>query len=238
MEKNWQLPVSIVSIIVGFLVTTQIKSQSEQREMLPSRRLEDLVVMLKTSEQRNQDLLKELSTLRAQVKELESGKIKLAKKQEASLDLAAGLSAVTGQGLEVVVQDSSKPLAKGEDPNTAIVHNDDLLRLVNELKAGGAEVVAVNDQRLVDTSEITCAGTTILVNKTRIAPPFVIKASGEPQTMEAALNMRGGILEYLQFYGIQVSISRKSEVLIPMYSGGSQYKFAKPVAPAAPQENK
>ena len=125
-----------------------------------------------------------------------------------------------------------------EDPNTAIVHNDDLLRLVNELKAGGAEVVAVNDQRLVDTSEITCAGTTILVNKTRIAPPFVVKAIGEPQTMEAALNMRGGILEYLQFYGIQVSISRKSEVLIPMYSGGSQYKYAKPVLPAAPQESK
>ncbi len=238
MQKNWQLPVSIVSIIVGFLVATQIKSQTEQREMLPSRRLEDLVFMLKTSELRNTDLTKELTLLRAQITELESGKIKLAQKQGVALNLAAGQSAVSGQGLEVIVSDSSKPLTKGEDPNTAIVHNDDLLRLVNELRAGGAEVVSVNDQRLVDTSEITCAGTTILVNKTRIAPPFVIRAIGEPQTMEASLNMRGGILEYLQFYGIQVSISRKSEVLIPMYSGGSQYKFAKPVPPAAPQESK
>lgn len=238
MHKNWQIPVSIVAIIIGFLATTQIKSQSEQRELLPSRRLEDLVFMLKTSEQRNHDLLQEISSLRAQVKELEAGKTRLAKKQEAALDLAAGLSPVSGQGLEVIVQDSAKPLAKGEDPNTAIVHNDDLLRLVNELRAGGAEVLAVNDQRLVDTSEITCAGTTILVNKTRIAPPFVIKAIGDPATMEASLKMRGGILEYLQFYGIQVSISRKSEVLIPMYSGGSQYKYAKPVPPAAPQESK
>lgn len=238
MEKNWQLPVSIVSVIVGFLVATQIKSQTEQREMLPSRRLEDLVFMLKTSEQRNQDLLKELTSLRAQVKELEEGKVKLVRKQGVALDLAAGLTAVKGQGLEVVIQDSSKPLTKGEDPNTAIVHNDDLLRLVNELKAGGAEVVAINDQRLVDTSEITCAGSTILVNKSRIAPPFVVKAIGEPQTLEAALNMRGGILEYLQFYGIQVSISRKSEVMIPMYSGGSLYKYAKPVPPAPAQETK
>ncbi|MBM3273713.1 MAG: DUF881 domain-containing protein [Candidatus Sericytochromatia bacterium] len=138
--------------------------------------------------------------------------------------------ALGGPGVEIVINDSAKPLTKGEDPNIAIVHNDDLLRLVNELRTAGAEAVALNDQRMVESSEITCAGTTILVNKTRIAPPFSIRAIGEPETMVNALKMRGGIVEYLQFYGIQVNISKKSEVLVPAFSGSTLRKFAKPVA--------
>lgn len=230
MQKNWQLPVTVISVTLGILIAAQIKSQADYRESLPSRRIEDLVVMLKNSEQNKQELLKEMGVLRQQIKEMQDGR--LPANRAIAAQLATGLVAAKGPGLEVMIHDSPKPLQKGEDPNIAIVHNDDLLRLVNELRAGGAEAVAINDQRLVDTSEITCAGSTILVNKSRITPPFRVTAIGEAATMEAALKLRGGIVEYLQFYGIQVTISRKSEVLIPMYSGGNVYKYAKP-APVA-----
>ncbi|HEY9899665.1 MAG TPA: DUF881 domain-containing protein [Pantanalinema sp.] len=223
MKNNWQLPVALVSVVMGFLLSTQIKNQRDYREAPPSRRAEDLVVMLRNAESAKADLEKELKGLRAEREGVGPSP------RAAAGELAAGMVALEGQGLEVSVSDSAKPLQKGEDPNIAIVHNDDLLRLVNELRAGGAEAVSINDQRLVDTSEITCAGSTILVNQSRITPPFVIKAIGNPDTMSAALGLRGGIIEYLQFYGIQVSISKKSEVLIPMYSGGSHYRYAKPV---------
>lgn len=223
MKNNWLIPVGVVSIVMGFLLSTQLRNQMDYRQSLPSRRVEDLMVLLKNAEEAKAGLEKEVQALRTQAK---SGSTS---RRSDATDLAAGLVTVHGPGLEVVVSDSAKPLQKGEDPNIAIVHNDDLLRLVNELRSGGAEAVSINDQRLVDTSEITCAGSTILVNQSRITPPFVIRGVGNPETMSAALSLRGGIIEYLQFYGIQVSISKKTEVLIPMYSGGSQYRYAKPV---------
>lgn len=222
MKNNWLIPVGVVSIVMGFLLSTQIRNQMDYRQSLPSRRVEDLMVLLKNAEEAKASLEKEVQSLR-------QAKPNASSKRSEALDVAAGLVGVKGPGLEVVVSDSAKPLQKGEDPNIAIVHNDDLLRLVNELRSGGAEAVSINDQRLVDTSEITCAGSTILVNQSRITPPFVIRGVGNPETMSAALSLRGGIIEYLQFYGIQVSISKKTEVLIPMYSGGSQYRYAKPV---------
>lgn len=220
--ERWQIPVAGVSLIVGLLLATQFKSQADYRKLiLPSRRAEDLVVMLRDSEQAKQDLTQQVAALRRRLNERGpqgySG--------TGSMDNVA----LTGPGLVVTVNDSAKALQKGEDPNISIVHNDDLLRVVNELRSAGAEAIAINGQRMTATSEIACAGSTILVNKTRLAPPFILKAIGNPDTMASALEMRGGIVEYLQFYGIQVKISKKSDVLIPMFTGSGLFKYAKPV---------
>ncbi len=227
MNKAWQLPVTAISLTIGILLATQFKSQADfAKQDLPSRRVEDLVLMLNQSEKQKDDLGKEVSQLRQRLEELEGGR-RGQLKNDAGPD--AVNVALSGPGVEVTIKDSGKPLAKGEDPNIAIVHNDDLLRLVNELRTAGAEAIVVNDQRMVESSEVTCAGTTILVNKSRIAPPFVIRAIGDPDTMVNALKMRGGIVEYLQFYGIQVNIAKKSEVLVPAFSGSTLRKYAKPV---------
>ena len=228
MDKAWQLPVTAIALTIGVMLATQFKSQADfAKQNIPSRRVEDLVLMLNQVEKEKEDLGKEMNQLRRRLEDLETGKGPDAATLTA--DDNHEHAALQGPGVEVVIKDSGKSLSKGEDPNIAIVHNDDLLRLVNELRTAGAEAVAVNDQRMVELSEITCAGTTILVNKSRIAPPFVLRAIGDADTMVAALQMRGGIVEYLQFYGIQVNISKKSEVLVPAFSGRTLHKFAKPV---------
>lgn len=218
--KHWTLSVTVVAVLCGALVALQFKAQAVSREALPTRRVEELVVMVKDAEAEHRRLTARVETLTARVKD--PGHRPAARKP-------ARWGALTGPGVEVVITDSAKPLTKGENPNLAIVHNEDLLRVVNELKAAGAEAVSVNDQRLVESSEVTCAGPTILVNQTRLAPPFVIRAIGNAETLFAALGLRGGVVEYLQFYGIQVTITRKLDVLVPMYHGGSAYQFAKPI---------
>lgn len=227
MDKAWQIPVTVIALTVGVLLSTQFKSQASfAQDELPSRRAEDLLVMLKDSDQQKADLEREISDLRKQVSDLSEGKIP---GLGVNAQMAMGATSLEGPGLVVTINDSSQPLQRGEDPNISIVHNDDLLRLVNELKSAGAEAVSVNDQRLVATSEIACAGTTILINKSRVAPPFVIRAIGNPDTMDSALSMRGGIVEYLQFYGIQVNIAKKSKVVLPAYTGSTLFKYARPV---------
>lgn len=221
--KNWYIPITLISTTVGVLMAAQFKTQATVRQDVPSRRLEELVVMLKDAEKENVRLNEQVNTLKDQVKN--PGSLKLPQRPV----MPARWAAVEGPGIEVVINDSAKPLAKGENPNIAIVHNEDLLRIVNELRASGAEAMSVNDQRLVETSEISCAGPTILVNKSRLVPPFVIRAIGDSGTMMAALHLRGGVVEYLQFYGIQVNISEKPNVLIPMFHGGAAYMYAKPL---------
>lgn len=220
--KNWFVPITLISGICGLLMAVQFRAQASFGQGLPSRRLEDLVVLLKDAELKNHSLSVQADTLRHQ----------LANAGDGGKDVAvpARWGPLEGPGVELSIDDSAKPLAKGENPNIAIVHNEDLLRIVNELKASGAEAISINDQRLIETSEISCAGPTILVNKSRIVPPFIIRAIGDPDTMMAALQLRGGILEYLQFYGIQVNITKEPNVLVPMYHGGEVYTYAKPVS--------
>ncbi|MDB5096905.1 MAG: hypothetical protein JWM80_1326 [Cyanobacteria bacterium RYN_339] len=229
--KNWTAPVTLISATVGVLIAAQFKAQATFQEGgLPSRRPEELVVMFKDAETENQRLTQQVEGLRDQVK-LASG----SGSAEARMPLRWG--ALEGPGVEIQIADSAKALTKGENPNIALVHNEDLLKIVNELRASGAEAIAVNEQRLVEASEVSCAGPTILVNKTRIAPPFIIRAIGDTETMMAALQLRGGVVEYLQFYGIQVTIAKKPSLLVPMYHGGAAYQFAKPLNAKKPEQN-
>lgn len=83
----------------------------------------------------------------------------------------------------------------------------------------------MNDQRLISTSEIRCAGPTISVNNTRVAAPFVIKAIGNAKNMEDAIKMRGGVAETLSVWGIQVDIKKDNNIVIPAYKGATEFKY-------------
>ena len=104
-----------------------------------------------------------------------------------------------------------------------------MLKVINELWAAGAEAISINDQRLVVGSEIRCTGPTISVNSTRHTPPYEIRAIGDPKTLEASLKMRGGVIETLQFWGIQVTVKTQPKVKIASYKGAHKYQFAKPL---------
>ena len=74
-----------------------------------------------------------------------------------------------------------------DDPNRYIIHYENLLYLVNDLRNAGAEGISINGQRIVVSSEIRCVGNVILVNTTRLAPPFEISAIGDPKALELSL---------------------------------------------------
>ena len=73
----------------------------------------------------------------------------------------------------MLIEDSLKPVQSGENPNLYVIHDEDILRMVNELRASiGAGTIAINDQRLIGTSEIRCSGPTITVNGKVFEPPL------------------------------------------------------------------
>ena len=102
--------------------------------------------------------------------------------------------------------------------------------VVNELRAAGAEAIAINGQRLTGTSEIRCAGPTLSVNNVRSSAPFEIRAIGDKKSLENALRMRGGVAETLGVWGIQLDIKASNDVYIPPYRGSIRQSYARETA--------
>ena len=148
-----------------------------------------------------------------------------AKNQINEGNIIIGLTEVTGPGVVFTVADSEI------DPNTVVdssyllVHDKDILKIVNELKNAGAEAISINDQRIILTTSIICGGNIINVNGERIGSPFEIKAIGSPEAL-ANLSRPGGWLSKLRDRGVNVSEPKKSNnITIPKYSGVLNFKY-------------
>lgn len=141
-----------------------------------------------------------------------------------------GLSEVTGDGIIITLNDGkiNSLTSLFLDPNELIVHDTDLMRIVNYLKNTGAEAISINDQRIISTTSIECDGNVIMINGEKIGAPFEIKAIGFPETL-ININMPGGYVEQLKERGVEVSVTKsdKEKITIPKYTGVIKFDYAK-----------
>ena len=142
-----------------------------------------------------------------------------------------GLSEVTGNGLIITIDDNQDISLNNwlADPNLLLVHDSDLISVVNELKNAGAEAISINEQRLITTSAIECDGNIIKVNGEKIGAPFTIKAIGLPEVL-INVDRFGGYLDYLrETRYLKVSVERvtdKKTITIPKYTGVIKFQYA------------
>ncbi len=151
--------------------------------------------------------------------------------------LLASLTPVQGPGVVVTLTDSKKKLPTSMPVGMAppnIIHDSDINQVVNELRAAGAEAIAVNNQRLVVTSAIRSAGPTILVNNAPQTPPYVIKAIGDPKTLTLAMNLPGGVATQLKaFDPAMFTVQQATTLTLPAYTSSGVPRYARPVGSAA-----
>lgn len=218
--KKGQLSIALVCVVLGVMLAVQFRATQGIRSNVTYQRIEDLSAQLKAIQQERDALLEEVHELRQKDG---SGK------EFENIKMGAGIVDLEGSGVMVTIDDSRKVAKPGENPNLYVIHDDDLLKIINELRAAGAEAISVNGQRLIATSEIRCAGPTLSVNNTRYTPPYEILAIGDPKTLDNALKMRGGIVETLKFWGIQVSISKMDKIVVPAYKSSFRFDYARPI---------
>lgn len=217
--KKFYWSVALVSIALGVILSVQFRLTRDVQHNEAVQRTQELADQVEQMKKEHEVLQAQLNRMRGQLESLPAGPLAPQIKEEMDLAMIfAGITELTGSGVEVTLKDSSDSPKLNDNPNFYLVHDEDILKVVNELKAAGAEAIAVNGQRIVATTEISCSGPTIRVNKKALVPPFVITAIGSPETMEGALKMRGGVIDYLQFCGIQVSIKKLDQLIIPAYS--------------------
>ena len=142
-----------------------------------------------------------------------------------------GLSEVTGNGLIITIDDNQDISLNNwlADPNLLLVHDTDLISVVNELKNAGAEAISINEQRLITTSAIECDGNIIKVNGEKVGAPFTIKAIGLPEVL-INVDRFGGYLDYLRDTRyLKVSVERmtdKKTITILKYTGIIKFQYA------------
>ena len=144
----------------------------------------------------------------------------------------SGLTEVKGPGVVVTLQDSKRATATTRsttDVAIGIIHDFDLQAVIYELGQSGAEVTAVNNQRIVGRTSLRCVGPTILVNNVPLVPPYIITAIGDPDTLFGGLNLPAGVLEPMRrFDPAMVTVEKKTDIMIPAYTGSTEVKHAKP----------
>ena len=134
--------------------------------------------------------------------------------------LYGGLTEISGPGF-IITLDEDQEVKTSDVLNISgyLVHEEDLLFIVNELFNSGADAVSINDQRIVSTSSILCDGNIIRVNGKMVGVPITIKAIGYPERLDGALNRPGGYLSSMAGDGIKITTSRSENITIPKYEG-------------------
>jgi uncharacterized protein YlxW (UPF0749 family) len=144
--------------------------------------------------------------------------------------MAAGLVAVQGPGVVAVFDDSTaKSIPENEDPANYILHEYDLRDMVNSLWIAGAEAVSINGERVVSNTSLYCVGTTILVNTTRLSPPYEIRAVGDPEALSAALRTSPQMEKFnlrAQIYDLPTRVDTSKSVQVPAFDGALNFKYA------------
>lgn len=148
-------------------------------------------------------------------------------KQIKEANMLLGLTDVYGEGVTITLTDGviSSNTLKVED---LLIHDIDLVNVVNELKNAGAEAIEINGKRIVGTSSIDCDGNVISVNGEKVTSPFTINAIGYPELL-STLNRAGGYLDILNDYNIKTDFKKKDKINISKYSGIMSFKYAKSV---------
>ena len=232
--KKGIILVTLLTVLSGMFITWQYKSQASQNPNPVNEKNEILISFINDLEVDITERENKLNALRKQLNKIDQTSseeqiyISNLKEELYQSKLKAGLLPVSGEGIIIVVDDNKAGLAssQNDDPNRYIIHYENILNIISELKLANAEAISINDQRLTTKSEVRCVGNVILVNTTRLAPPFEIKAIGDTDLLKTLL--LSGEYDLLRGMGFPVKHSihnQDNPLTIPAYTGSFQFEY-------------
>ena len=224
-QKSYRVLIALVTIILTASITLQIRTMKKASSEISFAFVNDeLKDTLLSWREKYQEAERDLENSN---KELAEARKNAASRTHETEEIAAklkinnmllGLTDVTGNGIQIKVEDSKVTLIT-EDINMYLVHDADLREILNELSNAGAEAVEINGERIIGTTCITCAGNIISINGTRISSPFIIKAIGNQETLYGAITRPGGYIQLMQNQTIPTEVKKMQNMRINKYSG-------------------
>jgi uncharacterized protein YlxW (UPF0749 family) len=228
----------LVFLVTGGLFAVSA-ANSEGTDLRPGRTT-DLAGLVHVEDQHlrslqaeSRDLNREVEALAANSKDL---RVRQAQAQARQARKPAGLTKVSGPGITVTLSDAPREVrdSSDEDINKLVVHQQDIQAVVNAMWAAGASAVTIQGQRVVTTTGIQCAGSSVQVNGLYFPQPYEISAVGDPDVLEERIAIDSYLGEYRrqsEISSIQIgwSLEREDDIAAPAYAGLVRPAYAKPL---------
>jgi uncharacterized protein YlxW (UPF0749 family) len=237
-RQVWRALVPVtVALAALLLVTSAVTARGtdlrSSQTLQASQRIQQQEARLAALTKEEQSLRARLSAATA-LAAVGDRRIRAARAAADRLALAAGLTAVTGPAVTVVLDDvprsrQSRDLQANASPDDLVIHQQDVQGVVNALWAGGAEAMTIMGERVVSTTAVRCVGNTLLLHGRVFGPPFAITAVGDPPTMQRALDAAPDVQifqQYVQAYGLGYRVTVSRRTTLPAFTGPLELSHA------------
>ncbi|NLJ99636.1 MAG: DUF881 domain-containing protein [Clostridia bacterium] len=201
---------SIMLALFGILVTVEFTGETDINH-LSRQSTQDLVTMWRDLSTKKDELQEEILLLNQQKQQLareshEGGNSSLDRLR--TLQKINGSIEIKGPGVRITI------------PKEPPIFYLDLVDLMNELWASGAEAISINGHRITyDTCFFSIendAGIFLTIKGIELEYPIVIKAIGDPITLERGLTFPGGIMDNLTtLYKINPKVETLDSMVLP-----------------------
>lgn len=228
-EKKIAIILGIMSLLIATLIAVQIRTIKEASSTVGGTTLNDNSNLKDEVLEWQQKYNTAYAKLEKTQQELENIRTEAITGNEAdkttetelkTINTYLGLTEVSGEGL-VITLDDNRSVNENEILNITqyLVHQEDLVSIVNELFNAGADAVSINGKRVVSTTAILCDGNIIRINGEITGVPITIKAIGYAVRLKYALTRPGGYLSYMENDGVVVKSETSDTITIPKYEG-------------------
>lgn len=160
----------------------------------------------------------------------------------ARAELLAGLTAVEGPGVLVTLRNSPRTAPSGVDKNSLLIHEQDVTGILNALRVGGSEALAIGSaaggapERIVANTALREAPDGLVVNGSSLRPPYQITAIGEAQALRTELYRKDGVVRRAGLDTLQmVDVEDRTRLTLPPARSVPSFRYAQTIQPAAPR---
>lgn len=223
MKKSY-VHILILTLVLGTGIGIQLKNNyNAVREL--SFFDKQIIDQVNRAKQENKKLITKKEYLNNQLEILEENKIddplgKSMKENIDNLKIILGYKDVQGPGMVIKI-DTEEDVNLGE----LMERNSFFVRLINQIKIYGGEVISINGQRVSKYSAIALAGSHINVNFTPIVQPYEIKIIGNTDVLNSHINSKNEVIEYMQSYNLDIDIKIYDTLTIKGIPREKEFRF-------------
>lgn len=142
--------------------------------------------------------------------------------------IVLGKVPVKGEGVKITLSDAPEVMFGGNYTRGMLVHDTDLVMVINDLRNAGAEAIAINDQRIVFNSSGICWGPSIRLDGVNVIGPFYITAIGNKDVLKSFLDTQKNQVKELKTRKCYVEVETSPEIVIPAYNSSTENKYILP----------
>lgn len=222
-KKVITITIGIMSLLLACIMFMQFKVVNEtdiaEIETMREEELQEALAQWKEKYEETNAKLEDTNNKIKEYKEKSESReetTKLVEKELQEANLVLGKTNVIGNGIEVILEDNE------EQEYSA----NDLLTLINELRAAGAEAISINGERVINKTDIvSISNQNILVNSNKMSSPYVVKAIGDENYLQSALNIKNGYVDSKRKEGYTISVQRKNNIRMNAYTKEINLKY-------------